>query len=172
MLCIGLGDTDEHAHGGRYDRYLRAAHSADENLKRLWEELQSRPQYRDSTSIIMTTDHGRGDAPVEWKSHGAKVKGSEAIVIGVLGPDTPALGERKGTTLVTQGQVAATIAALLGEDYVAETPAATRPIVEAIRPAGGGRPFPPSRSRTSLSEHLRRALRRRRPSPGNARFAS
>jgi hypothetical protein len=87
--------------------------------------------------MIVTTDHGRGDAPVEWKSHGAKVKGSEAIWIGVIGPDTPALGERIGTALVTQGQVAATIAALLGEDYLAEKPTAARPIFEAIRPAGG-----------------------------------
>jgi Type I phosphodiesterase / nucleotide pyrophosphatase len=136
VLYIGLGDTDEQAHGGRYDRYLRAAHVADANLRRLWEELQSRPQYRGTTTLIITTDHGRGDAPVDWKSHGAEVKGSEAIWIGVIGPDTPALGECIGTMLVTQGQVAATIAALLGEDYVAETPAAARPIAEAIRPAG------------------------------------
>jgi len=72
---------------------------------------------------------------IEWKSHGAKFKGSEAIWIGVLGPDTPARGERAGTMLVTQGQVAATIAALLGEDYLAATPAAARPIAEAIYPA-------------------------------------
>jgi hypothetical protein len=137
VFYIGLGDTDEHAHEGRYDRYLRAAHFADENLRRLWDELQSRPQYRGTTTMIVTTDHGRGDAPVEWKSHGAKIKGSEAIWIGMLGPDTPALGERGNAALVTQGQVAATIAALLGEDYVAETPAAARPIVEAIR-AGSG----------------------------------
>lgn len=136
VFYIGLNDTDEHAHDGRYDRYLRAAHTADANLRRLWEELQSRPQYRGTTTMIITTDHGRGNAPVEWKSHGAKVKGSEAIWIGVIGPDTPALGERIGTALVTEGQVAATIAALLGEDYVAETPAAAPPIAEAIRPAG------------------------------------
>ena len=39
------------------------------------------------------------------------------------------------TTLVTQGQVAATIAAVLGEDYLADTPKAARPIGEAIVPA-------------------------------------
>ncbi len=137
VMYIGLGDTDEHAHEGRYDHYLRATHDSDANLRRLWDELQARPQYRGTTTLIVTTDHGRGDAPIEWKSHGAKVKGSEAIWIGVIGPDTPALGERTGTALVTQGQVAATIAALLGEDYVAATPAAAPPISEAIRPAAG-----------------------------------
>ncbi len=136
VLYIGLGDTDEHAHGRRYDRYLRALHATDANLRRLWDELQSRPQYRGKTTMIVTTDHGRGDAPVEWKSHGAKVQGSEAIWIGLIGPDTPVLGERTHTGLVTQSQVAATIAALLGEDYRAEVPAAAGPIVEAVLPKG------------------------------------
>ena len=35
-----------------------------------------------------------------------------------LGPDTPALGERKAVVPVTESQVAATLAALLGEDYL------------------------------------------------------
>jgi hypothetical protein len=34
---------------------------------------------------------------------------------------------------VTQAQVAATVAALLGEDYAAAVPRAAGPIVEAIR---------------------------------------
>jgi arylsulfatase A-like enzyme len=132
VLYIGLGDTDEHAHGGRYDLYLRAAHDADAHLRRLWDELQTHPQYQGKTTLIVTTDHGRGEAPAGWKSHGASINGSESIWIGVLGPDTPSLGERTGTRLVTQGQVAATIAALLGEDYRAEVPAAAAPIIEAI----------------------------------------
>ena len=37
--------------------------------------------------------------------------------------------------LVTQSQVAATIAALLGEDYRAAFPAAAKPIADAIRPS-------------------------------------
>ena len=94
MLYIGLGETDEFAHAGRYDQYLRSAHRVDTHLRILWETVQSLPDYRDTTTLIVTTDHGRGDAPVEWKSHGAKIKGSERIWIGVIGPDTPALGER------------------------------------------------------------------------------
>ena len=55
--------------------------------------------------------------------------------MAVIGPDTPALGERTNTALVTQGQVAATIAALLGEDYLAEVPRAAKPIGDMIAPA-------------------------------------
>ncbi len=97
VLYIGLGETDEFAHAGRYDQYLLAAHRVDQYLKSFWETVQSLPEYRGTTTMIVTTDHGRGDAPVEWKSHGAKIKGSERIWIAVIGPDTPALGERKSS---------------------------------------------------------------------------
>jgi hypothetical protein len=142
VLHIGLGDTDEHAHAGRYDHYLRAAHDADANLRALWDELQAHPQYRGTTTLLVTTDHGRGDPPRGWCDHGAETKGSEAIWIAALGPDTPALGERTNTAAVTQSQVAATIAALLGEDYRADVPAAAPPIADAIgaAPAPAVRP--------------------------------
>jgi hypothetical protein len=137
VLYIGLGDTDEHAHAGRYDHYLRAAHDADANLRALWDELQAHPQYRGATTLLVTTDHGRGDPPRGWCDHGAETKGSEAIWIATLGPDTPALGERSNTAAVTQSQVAATIAALLGEDFRADVPTAAPPIADVIRPARG-----------------------------------
>ena len=48
-----------------------------------------------------------------------------------IGPDTPPLGERKNVEPVTQAQIAATIAALMGKDYVKEVPKAARPIADA-----------------------------------------
>jgi alkaline phosphatase D len=134
VLHIGLGDTDEHAHMGRYDKYLRALHDADANIKRLWDELAASSAYRDKTTIILTTDHGRGDPPRGWRDHGTETPGSEAIWMAMIGPDTPALGERTNTPLVTQGQVAATIAALVGEDYNAFAPSAAKPVVDVIAP--------------------------------------
>lgn len=134
VMYIGLGDTDEHAHEGHYDHYLHAAHDADGNLKILWDELQANPKYKGTTTVIFTTDHGRGDPPQGWRSHGAKIDGSEAIWLAVLGPDTPALGERSDAALITQSQVAGTVAALLGEDFRAEAPKSAPPLVEAIRP--------------------------------------
>jgi Type I phosphodiesterase / nucleotide pyrophosphatase len=133
VLYIGLGETDEFGHAGRYDHYLHAAHHVDTYLRILWETVQSLPDYRGTTTLILTTDHGRGDAPVEWKGHGAKVKGSERIWIGFLGPDTPALGERTGIAPVTQSQIAATLAKFLGLDYRASAPKAAPPITEALR---------------------------------------
>ena len=133
VLYIGLGETDEFGHAGRYDHYLHAAHRVDSYLRILWETVQSLPDYRGATTLILTTDHGRGDAPVEWKGHGATVKGSERIWMGFLGPDTPALGERTGIAPVTQSQIAATLAKFLGLDYRASAPKAAPAIADALR---------------------------------------
>lgn len=135
VLYISLGDTDEYAHGGRYDRYLQSAHQFDAALKVLWDELQATPRYRGTTTLIVTTDHGRGDPPHGWRSHGANIAGSDAIWLAAIGPDTRPLGERSDTAEVTQGQVAATLAALLGEDYNAAVPQAARPVVDVLKPA-------------------------------------
>jgi hypothetical protein len=136
VLYIGLGETDDWAHAGRYDRYLLSAHRFDRYMQRLWDTLQSMPGYRGTTSLVLTTDHGRGEAAGgAWRTHGAKVPGAENIWIAVLGPDTAALGERANTGAVTQSQVAATVAALLGEDFPTAMPGVASP-VQAVLPGG------------------------------------
>jgi hypothetical protein len=135
VLYLALGETDDWAHARRYDRYLRSASRVDRYLRRLWESLQAMPRYQGKTSLVITTDHGRGDGLPGWTGHGAKVDGAENIWIAVLGPDTPALGERAQVAAVTQSQVAATVAALLGEDFAAAMPGVAAPI-EAVLPGG------------------------------------
>lgn len=131
VFFVGFGETDEWAHAGRYDLYLTAAHRMDDFVRRLWELAQSLPQYRDKTTFILTADHGRGAGP-DWKNHGEKIAGAEADWIAVIGPDTPALGERTNCAPVTVGQIAATLAALLGEDYRAAFPQVGAPLAEAV----------------------------------------
>jgi hypothetical protein len=127
VLYIGLGETDEWGHGRRYDLYLGAAYNADLFLAGLWDMIQAMPDYKDKTALIVTTDHGRGLTRIDWTDHGEKVPGAEFIWIAAMGPDTAALGVRRNTT-VTQGQVAATIARLLGEDFQAAVPRAAPPL--------------------------------------------
>ncbi|KAA0213075.1 MAG: AP protein [Leptolyngbya sp. PLA3] len=153
VVFLGLGETDEWAHEGDYEQYLHAAHRVDAYLALLWAYIQSAPEYKDSTSIILLCDHGRGgDAPLttppatlpalegveqkQWRDHNSKVVGARQIWIAVWGPDTPPLGERANVPEVTQSQVAATLAALLGEDYAAAQPRAGRPIGDVL---GGAR---------------------------------
>jgi arylsulfatase A-like enzyme len=131
-MYVAFGETDEWAHEGRYDHYLRSARNVDRFVQTLWETAQSLPRYRDKTTFIITTDHGRGTDNVAWKSHGQAIKGSGSIWLAVIGPDTPALGERANCEPVTQNQVAATVAAFLGEDFKAFEPKAGKVIGEVI----------------------------------------
>lgn len=133
VLYLSLGETDEWAHEGNYALYIRSAHRADQYLRDLWETVQSIKQYRGKTTLIFSTDHGRGGAPVEWKSHGEMIADSKFIWIAFLGPDTRPLGERAGIAPVTQSQIAATLAALLGEDYAGSVPKAAKPINDVLR---------------------------------------
>lgn len=132
VLFIGYLETDEWAHAGRYDLVLRAAHRVDLFLSRLWAALQSMPEYRDSTTLLVTADHGRGEGLEDWKRHAKGVVGAENIWLAALGPDTPAAGEVTGEE-ITQSQIAATVAALLGEDYAKASPSAAAPIAGIVR---------------------------------------
>jgi bisphosphoglycerate-independent phosphoglycerate mutase (AlkP superfamily) len=132
LLFVGYGETDEWAHSGRYDLLLQSARGVDAHLADLWALVQSLPGYRGTTTLIVTTDHGRGDGPDRWKDHGADVVGAERVWMAVLGPDTPPRGDRVQTARVTQAQVAATVAALLGLNWPAASPGAAPPILEAL----------------------------------------
>ena len=126
-LFLGLGETDEWGHGRRYDLYLHAANKADRQIQELWELLQSMPEYKDNTSLIISTDHGRGENLSDWTSHGKEIVGAEFVWMAVMGPKTPALGIRENVE-VTQSQIAATIAQLVGEDFRAAVPQAAEPL--------------------------------------------
>lgn len=136
VLFIDFLETDHWAHAGRYDNVLRTVQKVDDYVRRLWETVQASDHYRDKTTLILVTDHGRGEAPEKWKSHGAKIDGAQNIWMAFLGPDTPALGERTDCPEVTQSQIAATLAALLGENYNQAVPTAALPVTDALPPAG------------------------------------
>ena len=129
VLFVGLGETDDWAHSGSYPYYLDAAHLADSYLRELWEQVQSMPEYKGKTTLIILPDHGRGEG-AEWTSHGQKIPASRQTWMAFLGPDTAAKGERGAGTEVTEAQVAATVASLLGQNYRSFAPKAAAPILE------------------------------------------
>jgi hypothetical protein len=132
VLFVGYGETDNWAHQGRYDLVLESAHRVDGFIRELWETMQAMPEYRGTTTFIITCDHGRGSGLTQWKEHGVEQKGSENIWIAVMGPDTSPLGERARGAPLAQAQIAATVAALLGKDYRAAVPRAAPPIAEVL----------------------------------------
>lgn len=118
VVHIAYGETDDFAHDGHYDQYLKSAHQTDAMISQLWQYVQEDPFYANKTTFLITTDHGRGDTPKEaWKSHGKEHLGSDAIWFAVIGPDTPAVGEMTLSGQWWQNQLAKTIAAFLGLDY-------------------------------------------------------
>ena len=119
VLYISYGETDEWAHLGQYKDYLDAAHQFDAWLKEIWNYVQSDPQYKDKTTLLITTDHGRGENN-RWTAHEREVPGSDEIWFAVMGPDISAKGEIKKRMNLYQDQLAQTIASILGLDFKAE----------------------------------------------------
>lgn len=118
LLYISYGETDDFAHDGRYDHYLNAAHRTDAFIKEIWDFIQSDDFYKDQTSIVITTDHGRGTEPIDsWKSHGKRIEGSDEMWIAAFGNNIEPLGEMKTEEQLYQNQVAKTVATLLGINY-------------------------------------------------------
>jgi hypothetical protein len=119
VLYIALDETDDFAHGGMYDQYLMSAHAQDAMIADLWKTVQSMPQYRNKTTLLITADHGRGDSVKrQWRDHGEKIPEASGIWIAAIGPDTKATGEQRNGGQLYQRQMAATIAALLGIQFI------------------------------------------------------
>jgi len=115
VLFLGFGETDECAHAGRYDLYLQQASDLDRMISDLWYYIQTDPYYKDSTTLLITTDHGRGWKTNKWTTHGFWAEGSGDIWMAVLGPDIQPEGELRTKGQVYQKQLAATIASLMGD---------------------------------------------------------
>jgi hypothetical protein len=137
VVYIAFGDTDEFAHAGDYAHYLAALEQGDEFLRQVWGLLQADPYYRGQTTLLVTTDHGRGDVPASaWRDHASKryydlnpkeqpeynatgVTGSGNVWFGAIGAavnPAGAAGYRQGACAQTR-QVAASALAALGLDW-------------------------------------------------------
>lgn len=124
VVYIGFGETDEYAHSGKYDEYLQSAHLFDEFLSQLWYLVNKDPFYKNNTSFIITTDHGRGAKPANWFKHGMFTAGSNHTWLLTLGPLFKIRGEVKNSEEIFNDQLAQTIARLLGYDFTPLHPVA------------------------------------------------
>lgn len=123
VLYISYGETDEWAHGAMYKNYLDAAHQFDQYIKEIWIYLQSQHQYKNNTSIFISTDHGRGDLKKEeWTSHGSGISDSHEMWFAAIGPAIKPLGEIKQPMQLYQQQFAQTFAKLMNMHFTASHP--------------------------------------------------
>ncbi|HEU4402546.1 MAG TPA: alkaline phosphatase family protein [Candidatus Polarisedimenticolia bacterium] len=135
LLYIALGESDDWAHARRYDRLLDYIRVFDDFLGDLWRTLESSDFYRGRTTLIITTDHGRGVRPSDWVEHDEGIEGSEDIWVAVIGPDTPDRGEVAPSPTVHQADVAATLLQFLGLDARKFNPNAGPPIPDTFTPS-------------------------------------
>jgi len=117
IVFLSFGETDEFAHHNKYDLYLQQANSFDKMVSDLWYAVQTDPFYKDNTTFIITTDHGRGKEESSWHGHNCFTKGSGEIWMAIIGPDTEPVGERHIAEKNYQNQIASTVAMLLGEEF-------------------------------------------------------
>jgi hypothetical protein len=129
VLFLAFNDTDSWAHDGRYDRTLEAYARSDRQLEELWTWLQSQPDYRGRTHLLITTDHGRGGAADGgWRHHGEKYPVADRVWIALVSPKMARRGEWRGGPALSTNQVAATLASWVGVDWTADHPRAGKPI--------------------------------------------
>lgn len=132
ILYIAFDETDDFAHAGLYDQYLKSAHAEDAMIRDLWTLVQSLPAYRDKTTLIITCDHGRGNKiKKQWKDHGTDIEDAGQIWIAAIGPDTKAAGIIKTNTPLLQKQIAPTIAAFFGFQFLPAS-GVSEPIVSML----------------------------------------
>ncbi|MGX1928816.1 phosphoglyceromutase [Flagellimonas sp. 2504JD4-2] len=115
LVYIAYGETDDFAHEGDYQAYLKAANNTDALIKEIWDFTQQDDFYKDQTVFIITTDHGRGTQPLKtWTGHGSQIKGADEVWLVTFGKDIPALGEVDFKEQLYTNQIAPTILHLLG----------------------------------------------------------
>ena len=125
IVFLGLGETDEAAHDKRYDMYLEKAAEADRMIAELWHWVQTTPGYKNNTTLLITTDHGRGKKASTWSDHGMFINGSSQTWLALIGPHISSLGEMKDEQQLYQKQIAQTIAALIGKEFISDQPVAS-----------------------------------------------
>ena len=92
--------------------------------------MQLDAQYANKTTILITTDHGRGNLSLNWHSHSAQIKDSKNTWLAVISPDSPLRGEWADTDPVVMDQIAATLCKFIGLDYSEQNPKAGKPIAQ------------------------------------------
>lgn len=114
LIYIAYGETDDFAHDGNYEAYLKSANATDTLIKQLWDFTQKDSFYKNNTIFIISTDHGRGTEPLDkWRDHGSDVKGADQVWLVAFGNGVEVQGEIKSKEQLYSNQISPTILQLL-----------------------------------------------------------
>lgn len=130
VVYMSINKTDHWAHQFQYNTYLNLIHEADSFIQTIWEYIRQDEFYKDRTTLLVTTDHGRGVGS-EWHTHGSGgVAHADETWFAVVGPDTTPTGEQKEEMQVEATQFAKTIAAFLEFNF--NTGSAVGELIESV----------------------------------------
>jgi hypothetical protein len=114
LMLVNFKEPDQSGHSGSMDLYIDGIEHSDANAVKLWKWLQSQPEFKDTTDVFFTSDHGRHSEGINsgFKDHGDKCDGCRRSWLLAVGPDF-----KKGFISSARAQqidIPATAAALLG----------------------------------------------------------
>ncbi|HAQ21081.1 MAG TPA: sulfatase [Prolixibacteraceae bacterium] len=89
MLLINFRDPDFSAHSGIWANYVAGIKKTDEYIFRLWMFLQNDSVYKNTTTLFVTSDHGRHlDSVADgFAGHGDGCEGCRHLGFFACGPD-------------------------------------------------------------------------------------
>lgn len=95
FLFISFNDTDEYGHRDNYAGYTSMMRLYDLWLKDLVDTLDHLGEYGKATTLIVSTDHGRGVGAENWKHHAVSIPESNLIWIYGRSPYTRSKPRRR-----------------------------------------------------------------------------
>ena len=87
FLFVSLNDSDEWGHKGQYDQYVATLRQQDNWIRDIVTTLDGMGEYGRNTTLIITTDHGRGEGN-DWDDHGVGYPDSGNVWIYARSPYT------------------------------------------------------------------------------------
>lgn len=136
FAVLYLADVDHAGHLGVWDDYTAAIVTADSIVGKLWDFLQSDPVYRNTTTLLVTNDHGRHTEGTStgFVGHGDGCAGCRRIELLAVGS-----GVRQTLSPVRRRipDIVPTIGALLGFSSPYSTGSA---MTELLRPIMSAQP--------------------------------
>lgn len=114
LVLINFREPDSSGHTGIWTNYINGVRKTDEYIYRLWQFLQNDNNYKNTTTIFVTSDHGRhlDNVADGFAGHGDDCDGCRHLNFFAFGPDF-----KKGIILDVnheQIDIPVTIAEMLG----------------------------------------------------------
>ncbi|WP_299494358.1 hypothetical protein [uncultured Shewanella sp.] len=113
VTYLSFGATDMHLHEGNYGKYLYAARRIDSYIARLWALLQSLPQYKNNTILVVVNGHHL--KRVSRTATEKTINGYYPLWFVAMGPNIRPVGELNEHFPISPADISQILLTLLNE---------------------------------------------------------